>query len=434
MRQSHCNADLVNRAKINRLCLLCLFLFLLCGVKLFFHPIEINEFENRYAEKLPYWTMSGWFSGSYQDQMERALADQLPFAIRSKQIYNKGFSSVNAFILDRMMECAANTMQRPLAEPDNHGGDDAETIQTIQDPTVFYWTLPDSNRQVLAGHLMYTTRFLDHEREKLDSRIENINQTIENHPEITFYLYYIEKETDVDFITGECSGIYEYIRSHVDSIPDNQIERFRVSSFEQFDDQFYKTDHHWNDRGSYAAYVQILRWLLPDEQPLVPLAEYDLGTMVGSKATGSSAAGYSDVFQGYEFTFPSVEIVENGKNVPDYGSQEEVIAQYKLTKTPLREIRYGIYYGGDSGELIFRNAASENGSILILGESYDNALLKLLASHYSTVYSVDLRNYEAQLGTPFSFQDYLTEHSDIDRVLLIGNVDYYVLDTFDIPQ
>ena len=53
----------------------------------------------------------------------------------------------------------------------------------------------------------------------------------------------------------------------------------------------------------------------------------------------------------------------------------------------------------------------------------------LLASHFGRTYSVDLRYYRNYLGSDFSLSDYLRRNS-ITKVLLIGNVDYYISPDF----
>ena len=71
----------------------------------------------------------------------------------------------------------------------------------------------------------------------------------------------------------------------------------------------------------------------------------------------------------------------------DYGMQDE------LLRGELGWVSYGGVYGGDNGEVIF-DTGKDGDNILIFGNSYDNAILKLLASHFSKTYSIDLRNYE----------------------------------------
>ena len=69
--------------------------------------------------------------------------------------------------------------------------------------------------------------------------------------------------------------------------------------------------------------------------------------------------------------------------------------------------------------------------ILIVGESYDNALLKLLASHFNKTYSIDLRNYERENNKKFNYLEYLNDNN-IDKVLLIGNKDYFTMSEFNL--
>ena len=430
----HQNATRKNQAKCDPLCLVCLFFAILGIFKIIFFPININEYENRYAEQLPRFALEGWMAGSFQDEMEAALSDQLPAAVSAKKAYNSIFTTYNTYLLRAAMNYAAQVSQEDAETTPEESEIGEDFIQTIKDPAVFYWTLPDSTQQVLAGHLMYANRFLNGEKEKLDERIWSINATVNYHPGQTFYLYYIEKETDVNFMTGETSGIFKYLRDKVSTIPDTNKNRFHVTNFNDFDTQFYRTDHHWNNKGSYLAYTQILAWLLPEEKPLPPVGEWNIGSFAGSKTTNVYAPGYIDEFRVYEFDYPAMTIIQNGKTVPDYGTQEESIAKVQQSGKPLEYVSYSTFYGDDAGEVVFHNAASKNGSILIFGESYDNALLKLLASHFKNLYSIDLRNYEAQLGHVFSLQQYLAIHPDIDRILLIGNLDYYVLDSFNIAE
>ena len=79
--------------------------------------------------------------------------------------------------------------------------------------------------------------------------------------------------------------------------------------------------------------------------------------------------------------------------------------------------------------MIFSTGQTGRENLLVLGESYDNAVLKLLASHFNNTSSVDLRYYEAYMGKKFSFSDYVKEHG-ITQVLLIGNIDYFIMDEF----
>ena len=54
------------------------------------------------------------------------------------------------------------------------------------------------------------------------------------------------------------------------------------------------------------------------------------------------------------------------------------------------------------------------------GDSFDNAVLKLIAQHYNKTYSIDLRNLETEDGERFNVTDYIRE-KEIDKVLIIAS-------------
>ena len=114
-------------------------------------------------------------------------------------------------------------------------------------------------------------------------------------------------------------------------------------------------------------------------------------------------------------------VTRNGEPAGDYGRQDAAPGELALS--------YGAFYGGDDGEIIFDTGRTDRGNLLVIGESYDNAILKLLASHFDRTYSVDLRYYRNYMGSDFSLGDYL-RRNNITKVLLIGNVDYYISPDF----
>ena len=122
--------------------------------------------------------------------------------------------------------------------------------------------------------------------------------------------------------------------------------------------------------------------------------------------------------------FVSINGVESG----GYGQQNTYLSGQ--AEVP---VSYGNYYGEDNGETILSTGTTGRGKLLVVGESFDNAVLKLLASHYDTLYSIDLRYYEHSMGKAFDFGAYTREHG-IDQVLLMGNIDFFIQDTFDLED
>lgn len=362
-------------------------------------PREVNAYENRYAAQLPKLTADGVLSGTYQQGVDKALSDQVHFSTTCKRLYND--------ISSRFL----NGTLGPL-------------WSKLEGKYVNYLGM-----RVLGPehHIIYDTRVLSEVAPALEEKAANYSRAAARHPETDFYLYFIEKDTDIDFMTGEKPGLYEYLRERLTLDPDH-IGRFQIDSFEEFSQWFYRTDHHWNYKGSYRGYRQVLELLGVEEAPLAPQEEVELpDPFTGSKAFGLGSTSLSEPFFAYRFGFPPITVTINGAPAENYGSQE-----YFLTGTAGIPT-YGKFYGGDDGEIIFSTGRSDRENILLIGESFDNAILKLVASHFNNTYSVDLRYYEAYMGEKFSLDDYLARH-EIEKVLFIGNLDYYIMSEFMLEE
>ena len=357
-------------------------------------PKDTNYYENRTANQPPRFTVSSWLSGEYQDALEAALSDQVPLAQRLELGYHQGTNVFLQSALEKLIE----------KHPDR------------------YFSYRDM--MLFGGDtIVYPPVYLDQRQEALDRKLENLNAVIAAHPELTFYVYYIEKDTDVNFESGYLCGLSDYVLGGLNLL-EAQKGCFTVRSFEDFKSWFYRTDHHWNCEGSYRGYREIMAML--GKETLTPSGpEFIAGGMCGSKARVSGGeAIFTEDFYAYRWPFPEMEITVNGERAEDFGMQDD-----EFGPEAYGTVGYSGFYGGDDGEVVFHVDDPGAGNLLILGESFDNAVLKLIASGFENTYSVDLRNYERDTGKAFSFSDYVSEHA-IDRVLLIGNLDYFVMDEF----
>lgn len=354
-------------------------------------PKEVNAYENRYAEKIAPLTVKGWLDGSFQDSVDKALADQVQLA----QVYKRAYN----FTSSRCLKAAADPLL-PLCY-----GRYVNYVDTL----------------LFNGYITYPPRVLSDMTERLEAKADNYNEYFAAHPELDFYVYYIEKDTDVNFETGEKVPACEYLFDRLD-LPQDRLGRYEVNDFGEFSLRFYRTDHHWNEWGSYRGYAELLDLLGVKDAPLNSTGDsVDLGTFSGSKATGAAAA-FSETFYAFPMEFPEMDITVNGES-GDYGNREAFFAGEGGTPS------YGGFYGWDAGEVTFSTGRTDRENILILGESYDNAVIKMLATHFNHTYAVDLRYYEAYMGEKFSFSNYVEERG-ITQVLLIGNIDYYLMDEF----
>ena len=367
-------------------------------------PEEINTYENRYANQMPVPTVSTVLDGTFQDGVDAALMDQLPLSETMKRVYNKTTTSFLKSALD-LTRSAAGIESTQYVEFNG--------LRLFGEDYVTYW--PRSVWSV---------------EKELNAKIDSLNATFVRHPELTFYAYYIEKDTDLDFETGEKTGLANYLLAGLD-LPAERVGVYTIDSFEEFSRNFYKTDAHWNHDGSYRGYLQLLDLLGIREEPLVPQGDPILVSTQFSGKKASTVAGegiLTEEFYGYAYDFPAMTVTIGGQPAEDYGMQD-----LYLSGQAWEPVSYGSYYGGDNGETILSTGSTHRGKLLVVGESFDNAVLKLLASHYDALHSIDLRYYEHAMGKPFDFTAY-TEAHGITQVLLVGNIDFYIQDTFDLED
>ena len=373
-------------------------LFLLMGlINTLFFPEDINYLENRSANKVGTFTLEKYLDGVYQKEFSNALNDQVPLQGRMKKTYNY----LNSFYEKVMV---SKTF-----------GDESGRYISFKDGLLF------------EDSIVYEPSDLEVIKQNLDNKVQNIDTKVKEHPNVDFYVYYIEKETDIDFETNNKIGAFEYLseKFQKQNIP---VAGLKINNFDDFKKDFYKTDHHWNCYGSYRGYTEVMKMLNMDDEILEPENEIVLKDYVlsGSKAAGIGVTGiFTESFPVYQFQYPQMDIKIDGEKAVDYGKQQE----YINGKTNGKEISYGEFYGWDNGEIVFDTHNTEKENLLVIGESYDNAILKLLASHFEKTFSIDLRNYERTFGSKFQFSQYVKDNN-IDKVLLIGNIDYFTMDEF----
>lgn len=357
-------------------------------------PKDVNYYENRPANTVAPLTVESWLDGSFQDAMETALSDQIPLAQTMKKAFN---DAQNKIRYDSMMRLSRRYPNVPVQ----------------YDQFLVYG----------GKYLAYTYRSPDVVTPGLTRHSENLNALIAAHPDVSFYIYMVEGDTNNNFPAGENNGAFEYLSSRL-NLPAAQMQKFAINDLTTYERDFYQTDHHWNNVGSYRGYREAAA-LLGCTDLLEPLETVRVSDhFSGSKALSIGAQEqFFEPMDVYRFAFPKMSVTIAGEPADDYGWQDAALSGQ------LTDANYGGVYGWDNGEVILDTGTTGRGNLLMLGESYDNAILKLIASHFDRVYSVDLRSYEQDMGKPFRLAEYLREH-EITKVLWIGSTTFFTSDDF----
>ena len=420
------NKYIVLLQKVFPLALLALLTML--GVVSFFRGEKpyFRDFENRAETSFPEWSKEDWLDGKYQDELKAAVTDYQPYIFNAKQTY---FYIRNSLLL---------SFQKSHYNFSDYYVHFIKNINLVGDTVNQYLLYPNLK---MNTDQEWTAQYIIH----------RFDEVARNNPRTEFYLYYVTTDKDFHFDKNYRESNYDKIRSWL-TLPEGHVSCLELKDFEQYKRFFYKTDHHWQCFGSYQGYKDVFQMLrlaeqgetlmcpkepdstmvgVPDDDPpavtdgarAVLVSRYMHGSK--SRATGTRGQFFGKVYV-YNFDYVPMSITKDGEPF-QYGNPELYLSNQDFDRE--YNIWYGAVFGGDTGELIFDTGRTDRPDILVIGDSFDNAVLKLLAGHYNRLYSVDLRHYERQKNEPFNIDNYIKDHQ-INTVLFFANVTLYVSETF----
>ena len=79
---------------------------------------------------------------------------------------------------------------------------------------------------------------------------------------------------------------------------------------------------------------------------------------------------------------------------------------------------YAFLYGDDYAEVVFVFNQPSKENLLIISNSYSNAVNELIGQHFNKTYVVDLRAYKEKYGHDFVLSKYIKD-KNIDKALVI---------------
>ena len=160
---------------------------------------------------------------------------------------------------------------------------------------------------------------------------------------------------------------------------------------------YYPTDHHWNARGAYLAYMQICA-----NFGLDPLPEQ---AFIKSFYTGFYGTTYSrsglwhkeaDIIELWDSETP-VQVAFSDK---DQVFDSMFFLEHLSAQSP---DKYPVYLDSNHPLTVIDNLENDGGqTLLIIKDSYANALAPLLIPHYDRIVMVDLRYYKQDIAQVIS--------------------------------
>ena len=159
---------------------------------------------------------------------------------------------------------------------------------------------------------------------------------------------------------------------------------------------YFRTDHHWTALGAYYAYQKFAQQ--KGFEPLA-LSDYEkksfdgfLGAFYSDTNKNPALAANPDTVEA--FVPPgniSLTFTDQKGNTRDWPLISDVSGWAASSK-------YSTFIGGDNPYTVIQNADLTDGSsCVVVKESFGNAFVPFLTSHYQTVYVIDYRYWQGNL-------------------------------------
>ena len=338
--------------------------------------------ENRGKKQFEIPTVKSFKNKTYQDNLENALADQFKYSTKIKEMSVKylnflDYNKINKNICSgRYVKVASNYATYDCGD--------------------YILNVPKNVNTSSAAV------------KKKISVLSSLNDYVDT------YYYAINRAYTINFEKDEMTfNIEDFLKENLTG--DYKIKSLNNFSYENYTKYFYKTDHHWNYKGSYKGYKEIHDLLELDDDYLEPSGILESKyKFFGSHAKLSKMFVHGDDFKYYSFDYKEHATYLNGE-----------IGLYTNTNRKIKEKYsnfYQVIYGGDGYDLLYNFDEPEKDNLLIIATSFSNPINEMIASHFNKTYVIDLRTMRNGNDSPVNLKEYVRWH-DIDKVLVIVSTD-----------
>lgn len=232
-------------------------------------------------------------------------------------------------------------------------------------------------------------------------------------------MYIMLAPTQLEFDSSQYKNYADSQKETIDAIYSglkdfNGINIYDKLKANKNDYIYFKTDHHWTQRGAYLGYEAISEATGQTPVPLDELNHGSLDGFLGYLYNQANVPEYSkhadkiEYFMGKENYTILAKAFENGEFV-EY--QPKIYTLPDGNNPPT----YSLFMGGDHPFARIETNNKNGKTALVIKDSYANAVLPILTENYETILVIDPRSYYGNL-------DDLKSEYEIDDCIVINYV------------
>ena len=394
----------------NALCILMMVFLLMVGlISTFDKDATFSESEKRQLKTKPKFTISGFLDGTYFNSYREYYADTFPGRERlmaentklNKFYYYSGLSGDNSEQLVINFDSNAAQHGQSLKDPD------ATTPSNVTTPTeqedVPKITEPQAAVEQLGNVIVVGDRAMDvpyGDNSKIKRYAQAVNG-LANLLGTDVKTWSMPVPNAAEFYAGSSWNTGHYSQKAMfqtlqENLTANVTYVDAYSEIAKHTDEYiyFRTDHHWTHLGAYYAYTA-------------------LGKAAGFTAPARSefATGQWENFVGSMYTYianyPQAAVLKENPDTVHYWKPNADCTTYYYSDTNLSDgvlmgtickireevdNKYLTFMGGDHPVTIV-TTDTEGPCIMVIKESYGNALISWLTNNYSKIILIDPREY-----------------------------------------
>ena len=225
----------------------------------------------------------------------------------------------------------------------------------------------------------------------------------------------------VEFMSGYAAtndSQYDTIGKIYDILDENIIRTSTYEMLAAHSDEYiyFRTDHHWTALGAYYAYLSFAEAAGFAPVEIRNYIEHSIPGFLGSFAKGTQ----------------NRNVREHPDTLYYYELDSVVSFSRRLFVIPddLSKLSYRVFMGGDYAKLDYTSSNKNGRTLVVVKDSYANALIPWLSPHYERVIVIDPRQYSGSvtklLGefeqVDLLFMNYVAATAMSDFIEMIHNV------------
>ncbi len=380
-------------------------------VSMFDKDAEYSESEKRRLKTFPQITFSSLLDGSLLDSMREYYADTFPnresLLDSNKSLngfyYFSGLASDDDVQLVIDFNTGAAAGGEALKNDDSTETTAADETTGEDDPPSFQQTEPDAPVEQLGNVILLGDRAMDipvANGDRIRAYAAAVNSIAAALGE-NVKTYCMPVPSSSAFYAGSAwsSGAYsqdamfDLVAEKLDSSV-TFVDTYNVLGAHSDEYIYFRTDHHWTHLGAYYAYTALCDAVgfTPESRDKFETGQWD--NFVGSLYT-------------YISNYPQSSVLKNNPDTVYYWKPYVDCTTYYYSDIQLTDgvlmgtickvredvdNKYLTFMGGDHPVTIVETEV-DGPCILVIKESYGNALISWLTSHYSKIILIDPREY-----------------------------------------